>query len=51
MPNKDRRDLTEIVAGTFDQSKTTEQTIIHWENSWVDERKIPRQDEDDSNPA
>ena len=51
MPEEKRRDLAEVVAGIFDRGKTTERTIISWENPWVDQRKIPDQDEDESDPA
>lgn len=51
MPDEKRRDLAEIVAITFDRGKTTGRTIMNWENSLVDERKIPGRDEDESDPA
>lgn len=51
MPEEKRRDLAELVASTFDRGKTTGRIIISWENSWVDQRKIPGRDEDESDPA
>ena len=51
MPEEKRRDLAELVASTFDRGKTTGRIIISWENSWVDQRKIPGRDEDKSDPA
>ena len=50
-PNEIRRDLVEIVASTFDRGKTSRQIIIDWENSWVNERKIFKQEEDENDPT
>lgn len=46
-----RFELAEAVASTFDRGQTTAQNIIHWENSWVDYGKIPRQDDDENSPV